>query len=111
MTQWPMTRECPMPDAQRPDSACGRCGLGIGGLVIDWTLRPWALVIHLLARLRLAPPATGGGNPVAQTGSQPCRRLATGGPADCQSAKQQIANLRYTPATGQGWGEKVKVTS
>jgi hypothetical protein len=31
--------------------------------------------------------------------------LATGGPADCQSAKQQVANLRYVEVTGQGQGE------
>jgi hypothetical protein len=47
-------------------------------------------------------PVTGGGSEVAQTGSLLCRRLATGGPADCQSAKRQVANLRYVPATGQG---------
>jgi hypothetical protein len=47
-------------------------------------------------------PVTGSGSDVAQTGSLLCRRLATGGPADCQSAKQQVANLRYVEVTGQG---------
>jgi hypothetical protein len=40
---------------------------------------------------------------VAQTASLLCRRLATGGPADCQSAKQQVANLRYV-AAASGYG-------
>jgi hypothetical protein len=40
---------------------------------------------------------------VAQTGSLLCRRLATGEPADCQSAKQQVANLRYVAVAGQGF--------
>jgi hypothetical protein len=52
-------------------------------------------------------PVTGGGSHVAQAGSLPCRRLATGGPADCQSATQQITNLRYSLVTGQGRGEEV----
>ena len=46
-TQWPMTRECPMTDDQVRDGGFGRSGLDIGGLVIDWALRPWALVICL----------------------------------------------------------------
>ena len=36
---------------------------------------------------------------VAQTGSLLCRRMAFGRSADCQSATQQTASLRYEPVS------------
>jgi RNA 3'-terminal phosphate cyclase (ATP) len=52
------------------------------------------------------------GLPVAQVGNLPFRRLAVGNaseeatPADCQSATQQTASLRYTDGAGGVGGER-----
>ena len=51
----------------------------------------------------LLSPSLPSNRDVAQTGSLLCLRLATGGPADCQSAKQQVANRRYM-AAASGYG-------
>jgi RNA 3'-terminal phosphate cyclase (ATP) len=56
------------------------------------------------------------GLPVAQVGNLPFRRLAVGNtseeatPADCQSATQQTASLRYTDGGGAGGGPQLSAT-
>ena len=64
MTQWPMTRECPMTDAQGRNGGFGR----LYWALVDWSLighcvhGPWSFV--LLSRLRGAMRAHSPGHPL-----------------------------------------------